>query len=405
MLASLLLCCLSQSPPSAGKFTDEFGESLARVEHTGSKEPDWLAVGSPSTYGGEGASAIYCFGGSAHALRWTFKSPPRIGYRLTELGDMDGDSVTDLLAIDRGEIVVLSGAKGTKIDALPGLGSDRYGPLAPIQGPDGVCIVTGQCLPNEPRTPLSCVSLRSKKELWTFEQADLTHLSLTCVVRMTDVDHDGVEEVLVGYGDSTPTHFREQAERVVCLSGASGKQLFEVCGPAGDRLGFSISECGDWNGDGIADFVAGAPKLGLRGNTIAEDYGYTCVCSGRDGAILNRVEPVAKCAGLGNSIVAFPVGAGAGPRSFLVAAYGHSVDGAVFVCSPDKKEPRRLCAKDWLTDFGYLVRSIGDQDGDSNADFAVASTPPVADSMDDGSVGVYSSKDGKELYVLRRPKD
>jgi hypothetical protein len=340
-------------------------------------------VGSPYTLGGKGAGAIYCFGGAGHELRWTAKE--KIGYHLSEISDMDGDSVSDLLANVGGEIVALSGAKGTRVDVLPATGAERWGPLAAIEGPEGVCVVTALLQGARKRMGVSCISLRSKKEVWTVGASDLGRMWIGCVAAMPDRDHDGVEEVLVGCAD-----------RVVCLSGATGKQLFQTCGASGDRLGFSLVECGDWNGDRVSDFVAGAPKL--------DGPGYACVCSGQDGAILSRMGPESKLVGFGYSVASVPAGAGTEPRSFLVAESGDSIGELfVYLCSPREKQPRLLCAKGPVTDFNHLVRSIGDQDGDGLADFAATNSPPAPDCMEDGSVGIYSSKDGKELCVLRRP--
>src|SRR5258706_6136295 len=195
------------------------------------------------------------------------------------------------------------------------------------------------------------------------------------------------------------------SQRVICLSGATGKQLYEVCATPGDRLGYSVAACGDWNDDGVPDFVAGAPRHVLAYGSISAGPGYALVCSGNNGAVLRRLEPESESVGFGYSIASLTGKTAAGPQPILVTAFGDIGEGALYSHSPDDRWPRRGCARGPLTDFGSLVCTIGDQDGDGVEDCAVSSSPWNPDASWDGSVTLISCKDGKELCVLRRPAD
>jgi hypothetical protein len=85
-----------------------------------------------------------------------------------------------------------------------------------------------------------------------------------------DVDRDGVTD----YASTAPFHQGKGA--VYIVSGKSGEVLFKVDGTAGSQLGWCVAGAGDIDGDGRADFVAGAPGE-------AQSTGAVHVYSGADG--------------------------------------------------------------------------------------------------------------------------
>ncbi|MGH8004793.1 MAG: integrin alpha, partial [Limisphaerales bacterium] len=91
---------------------------------------------------------------------------------------------------------------------------------------------------------------------------------------------------------------------VFIYSGADGSLLFEKNGNTGDFLGSAVAGAGDVNGDGRADFMAGAPLSDPNGINNA---GSVFVYSGADGSLLFRVDGLVaegrlgwKVAGIGN---------------------------------------------------------------------------------------------------------
>jgi hypothetical protein len=92
-----------------------------------------------------------------------------------------------------------------------------------------------------------------------------------------DVDGDGIHDFVT----SAPTHRLHDTEagRVYVYSTASGKELWHADGGPGDQLGSGLEAAGDTNGDGIPDVVASGP--GAKG--VAYIY------SGRDGRVLQKL--------------------------------------------------------------------------------------------------------------------
>lgn len=116
----------------------------------------------------------------------------------------------------------------------------------------------------------------------------------TAVAGGTDVNGDGKADLVVGSPGSTAGGSHSGA--IALYSGATGGELWMTPGPVlGSRMGRSVVGVGDVNGDGIVDYVVGAPRAAgsqfVLGIFVVDEFAGEVRCiSGSDGATLWRVE-------------------------------------------------------------------------------------------------------------------
>jgi len=264
-----------------------------------------------------------------------------------------------------------------------------------------------------------------------------------------DVDGDGHDDVIA----SAPFRAAEGAPagRVLVWSGASGELLFEKHGEPGEQLGRVVCGLGDLDGDGHAEFAAGAPMA--QGGT-----GRALVWSGADGSVrfeLAGLEPGGQFGmyvsetgdldgdGAGDFAVAAPsmgpgvvlvysgadarelgalegeregdlfgsaIGSGAwiGSKHLVIGARdaGEGRRGRAYVydLALPLPEPRfRIEAEPTGVDLGrFFVSVLGDVDGDGEPDVYAADFADSADSVPGRSGGrfyVHSGADGARLFA------
>ena len=224
----------------------------------------------------------------------------------------------------------------------------------------------------------------------------------TSVAALSDLDMDGVSELLVGAPGPTASLLGAGSARV--YSGATQTLLFTTNGDSfNDQFGASVASFGDLDGDGTGDFLVGSPKH----DGGAHDAGMVRVLSGVNGNVLLEGLGSAIGAWLGTSVCCggdvdadgFPdVVAGApsfdGPSATDV--------GQVAVFSGAGGGQHQLI--DGIEQGGMLgqaVIGIGDVDADGRDDFAVgAPGAGTLTSAASGRVAVLSGADGSELYAF-----
>ncbi len=172
---------------------------------------------------------------------------------------------------------------------------------------------------------------------------------------------------------------------VVTVPVASGQGILSAWngGAAGEALGASASEVGDWNGDGFSDVVLGAPG-----------GGYVLVVSGRNGSILLNATGGASFGaavdaagdvdadGVPDVIVGAPL---AGRAEILSGATGAVLLGLDASAA---------------TEFGRAVGGAGDVDGDGFDDVIVGAPSDPRGGLVAGSATVFSGASGAALYTF-----
>ncbi|MFO1349668.1 MAG: integrin alpha [Gammaproteobacteria bacterium] len=182
--------------------------------------------------------------------------------------------------------------------------------------------------------------------------ATLNQTSGRAVAGLGDVNGDGLADILIGApGDNTNGTYSGAAyvifgrsppvaNGILKLSALSGGNGFKLAGtPAQAQAGRAVAGLGDVNGDGLADFLIGAPGVSNGNNPYA---GAAFVVFGRTGT----------------------VGGGVLQLSALNGSNGFRLSG--------------INSSDFT---GYAVSGLGDVNGDGLADLLVgAPTPPPPNS-------------------------
>ena len=222
------------------------------------------------------------------------------------------------------------------------------------------------------------------------------------VASLPDVDGDGVDELLVGMPE---VEFGEiQYSRVVIRSGARGSLVYWIEGrQANDHFGASVASVGDLDGDGVADFAAGAPHTNTA---LLDSPGAAFVVSVGAKRILHSWYGDGDSDALGSALAGcgdadldgIPDLAIGAPLSSAGSPFG----GSVWLVSG------ATGALLWRVDstsigeaFGSALLAAGDLDGDGIPDLVVGS--PKLGFLSEGGVEIRSGANGNLLHSIPGP--
>ncbi|MFO1052634.1 MAG: integrin alpha [Planctomycetota bacterium] len=218
-----------------------------------------------------------------------------------------------------------------------------------------------------------------------------------------DIDSDGYVDLAIGavrYGTASAA-----PGAVYVYSGRTRTLRAVLVGDGeGDLFGSAIASVGDLDGDGVPDFVVGAPENGAPIGFYGA--GYVKVFSGRTLAMLYRREGTHVADEYGSSIAGVGDVDHDGAADFMVGALLErnttSGQGSARVYSGASGSVLRAYFGEPGSDhFGVAVGSPGDVDGDGIRDFvvgAISMTNPLP-----GKVWVYSGSNGSRIGTVIGP--
>ncbi len=288
---------------------DHFGAAVSNAGDVNGDGFEDLVVGARfADPGGRiDAGTVYVYSGLDGSVLHTWhgaKADDIIGNTVSGAGDVNGDGFDDVIVSAQradpggmskaGSALVYSGADGSLLYQWDGESAfDQFGGLVSGAGDvncDGYDDLLVGALFADPggRIDAGSAYLFSGANgtllyQWNGQMAhDVFGQSVS---NAGDVNADGVPDLVVG-AQSTDPGGQQDAGSAFAFSGADGSLLYVWDGQASDdRLGYSVSDAGDFNGDGFDDVIVGAPDADPGGLSKA---GSAYVFSGLDGSLLNQ---------------------------------------------------------------------------------------------------------------------
>ena len=320
------------------------------------------------------------------------------GWAVSELGDVDGDSRTDLVVGEpftaTGTTWVYSGRTGDQLYRLDGVPGDQQGYAIADAGDtdgDGVPdIVSGA--PGVGRGSVYLYSGATGRLLHRFSRGRNGDFFGAAVAGAGDVNRDGRADILVGATMSDGGG--RDSGRAYVFSGRTYELIRKLdAGDEGDLFGSATDWTPDLNGDRRPELIVGAQNAGPT--TGGKAY----VFSGRNGRRLFTITPPASAVEFGSFFVA-GVGDvnGDGTGDVYAADYadgslGPGTGRAAVHSGADGTELRSWTGSSGGEGLGP-GREAGDVDGDGLGDLAIGSYTSSDGAPQAGKVEIFSGVDG-----------
>jgi FG-GAP repeat protein len=328
------------------------------------------------------------------------------GWALNRIGDLDLDGCEDFIvgapyfgSSNVGKATVYSGSAGVEIASLSGnnqsfLGGSVDGKID-SDGDGYPDVIVGASADSSSATNGGRVvvfSPQRNKILVDLIGGNMNGLLGQAVRSLqSDLDGDGVNDFIAGAPGIDKTYV---------YSGATGAVIYTHSGQSGAYSGMSVSNGGDMNGDGIHDYLIGAPSyVDSLGNTT----GRVTAWSGKDGSQLWGIDGPAAGSEFGWSIGHPGDLDGDGLGDCVVGAPNYAdlsgaVTGAVYAISGASGTTLYTVYgdnnNDWL---GSSVQTVGgDIDDDGTTDF-ISGAPAYAGGK--GYARLFSGATGNVLFT------
>ncbi|MFG0330235.1 MAG: integrin alpha [Phycisphaerales bacterium] len=278
---------------------DEFAHRVESVgDITGDDLDDFLVAAYQNDEGGFSSGKVYLYsGGDGSLIRtWVGDQGDTLGYSIATPGDLDGDTVNDLLFsayrrmvdgdVDVGQVHAISGATleplypvelvGESANAMFGWRVEKAGDVNADGRPDFIVSAYRHSEPDLPECGRVYVfSGLTGETLWTFTGDTENERFGLRVQTAGDVDGDGHDEILASSGD-----YADGAGRSKLFNGATGELMIEITGSEPDEeLGYRVAGVADLDEDGWRDILATAPFNNANGF----DAGRAIIVSSRTG--------------------------------------------------------------------------------------------------------------------------
>ncbi|MEM7204638.1 MAG: integrin alpha [Planctomycetota bacterium] len=278
---------------------DGYDDVLIGAPHN--DNPRGLSAGRVMVYSGLDGTKLYEWFGRANA--------DHCGYAVSAAGDVDNDGYADVMmgvpyngGSFTGVAWVMSGRTGFLMWAFPGRADSHFGgsvsDLGDLDGDGHDDVIIGA---PETLTGNGFVQVRSGRDgslMYELVGENFDDRFGKTSRGIGDVTGDGVPDFMVGapeVDDNGP-----RSGNVKVFSGVDGAVIFDINGArANDLFGTGIGRAGDVNRDGYPDFYVGAPGVDIGGSSGA---GAIYLYSGRDASVLQTVYGEGATDELGRSV-------------------------------------------------------------------------------------------------------
>jgi len=245
--------------------------------------------------------------------------------------------------------------------------------------------------------PLLGQSVTTWVDLYRYEGQHSFHKYGDGIAAAGDVDGDGVADFMIGARESTILSAAITPGSITMYSGATGLSLYRIDGTSHtSAFGTVMCTIGDINGDGAADFVAGDPMYSIGSYTFE---GAFWVYSGSDGSVIFW-DTGPPSSFFGNALALLDDLDADGLPEFAVGAPKEGGSGMVHVYSPGKQgKAKSYAAPDPNANFGVALSPIGDLNSDGHQDLIVGANRYDGLSGNDiGAAYLISSRDGSLIH-------